>query len=276
MSIRILTDTSSDFEYAALNGRPVDMVSMSITVDDKSYADGIDVTRSEFYDMLLSEELTPKTSQPSPADFLPHFEKAQENGDDLIVILISGQLSGTVQSAMTAKALCGYDRIFIIDSRCATWAIQLLVADAEKMAAEGIPAETIAAHLEALKKRVRIYLGIDTLKYLYRGGRLSAVEAGIGTLTGVRPLLRLNDGKLEVAAKTIGAKKAQKKLAEILSSFRMDPAYEPCFIYSYEDDNARNLQALLPGVSDRMLEIGATLSTHAGPRIYGLVFIEAE
>lgn len=276
MFIRILTDTSSDFDYAALNDRPVGMVSMAITVDDKSYSDGIDITRTEFYDMLLSDELTPKTSQPGPADFLPHFERAQENGDDLIVILISGKLSGTLQSAMTAKALCGYDRIFIIDSQCASWAIQLMVADAERMAAEGIPAETIVSHLESLKKRVRIYLGIDTLKYLYRGGRLSAVEAGIGALTGVRPLLCLKDGKLEVAAKCIGAKKAQKKLAEIISSFKMDPAYEPCFIYSYEDANARSLQELLPDVSDRILEIGATLATHAGPRIYGLVFIEAE
>lgn len=276
MAIRIITDTSSDFDFAALNGRPVDMVSMTINVGDQSYSDGVDITRSDFYDMLLSDELAPKTSQPGPAEFLPFFEKARDNGDDVIAILISGVLSGTVQAALTAKALCGYDRIFVVDSISASWAIQLMVADAERMAAEGFAAEEIVAHLESLKKRVRIYLGIDTLKYLYRGGRLSRVEAGIGTLTGIRPLLFLKDGKLEVAAKCIGAKKAMKKLAEIISGFRIDPAYQPSFIYSYDDSNCNALMALLPGISDRRIEIGATLATHAGPGIYGLVFIEAE
>lgn len=276
MAIRIITDTSSDFDYAALSARPVDMVLMTINVGDHSYSDGVDITRSDFYDMLLSDELAPKTSQPSPAEFLPFFEKARDDGDDVIAILISGVLSGTVQAAQTAKALSGYDRIFIVDSHCATWAIQLMVTDAEKLAAQGISAEEIVAHLESLKKRVRIYLGIDTLKYLYRGGRLSRVEAGIGTLTGIRPLLYLKNGKLKVAAKCIGAKKAQKKLAEIISGFRIDPAYEPCFIYSYDDDNCNALMDLLPGVTNRKIEIGATLATHAGPGVYGLVFIEAE
>lgn len=276
MAIRIITDTSSDFDYSALSGRAVNMVSMTINVGDKSYSDGIDLTRSDFYDMLLSDEIEPKTSQPTPQDFLNFFEKARDDGDELIVILISGVLSGTIQSAQTAKALCGYDRIHIVDSRCASWAIQLMVADAEKMIAEGFNAEYIVHHLERLKERVRIYLGIDTLKYLYRGGRLSRVEAGLGTLANIRPLLCLKDGKLDVAAKCIGAKKALKRLAEIVSDFKTDPAYQPCFIYSYDDSNCNALMSLLPEVSDRKIEIGATLSTHAGPGVYGLIFIEAE
>ncbi len=276
MAIRILTDTSSDFDFRMLARRPVDMVSMTINVGEKSYADGVDVSREDFYNLLLSDDVVPKTSQPGPGEFLPYFEKARDNGDDVIAILISGKLSGTVQAAMTAKEICGYDRIFIIDSMSATWAIQILVNEAERLAGENVPAQKIAEHLEALKGRARIYLGLDTLKYLYRGGRLSKVEAGIGTLAGVRPLLMLKDGKLDVAAKCMGAKKAVKKLAELLSGFEIDAAYPPCFIYSYDSENCEALMAQLPQLPRRMIEIGATLATHAGPGVYGLVFFEAE
>ena len=191
MAIRIITDTSSDFDYIELNNRPINMVSMTINVDEQTYSDGIDLSRADFYDMLLSDEITPKTSQPSPQDFLNYFEDARSAGDDVIVLTISHELSGTMQSALTAKALSGYDRIFIIETLSASAGLQILVREAEHMIAEGAATEQIVDRINDLKARIRIYLGLDTLKYLYRGGRLSRVEAGLGTLASIRPLLTL-------------------------------------------------------------------------------------
>lgn len=277
MAIRIITDTSSDLSYAEAYNRGIHMVSMTINVDDASYADGIDLSRSDFYDMLLSDTIVPKTSQPTPGDFLPYFEQAKANGDDIIAIVISGALSGTLQSAQTAKDLCGYNRIHIVDSRCASAGVQFLIFEAQRMALEGASIKEIIDRLESVKHRIRIYLGLDTLKYLYRGGRLSRIEAGIGTLANLRPLLCLKDGGLDVAAKCIGSKKAIKKLSEIIASYRRDPAFPMAFIYSYDSTNCRALMDFFPASGKgEPLEIGPTLSAHAGTGVYGAIFVEAE
>jgi len=277
MAIRIITDTSSDFDYSSLESRPISMVSMTINVGDASYADGVDLTRSDFYDMLLSDQFTPKTSQPTPQDFLTLFEKAMADGDDVIVLPVSSELSGTMQSAVNAKNMCGYDRIFILDTLTAAAGLQILANLAEKMASEGASAEQIVDRLNSVKDRIRIYLGIDTLKYLYRGGRLSRVEAGIGTLASIRPLLSLKNGRLEVAAKCMGTKKAIRKLAEIIFGHKRDAAFPMHFIYSYDDANCRALMQCLPGSENcPMTELGPTLATHTGPGVYAAVFVEAE
>lgn len=278
MAIRIITDTSSDFDPQMLRRQGIGLVSMTINAGGKSYADGVDLARTDFYDMLLSDTLVPKTSQPSPQDFLDLFEQTRANGDDAIAILISSALSGTVQSASTAKELCGGDGIYIVDSLCATAGIQYMVQDARRMADAGADAPSIVAHLESLRSRIRVFLGLDTLKYLYRGGRLSRVEAGIGTLTGVRPLLALTrQGTLEVCAKCIGGKKALKRLTEIIQSVPADPAYRMRFIYSYDAANCQALMQSFPNAqAEDMLEIGPTLATHAGPGVYGAVFVAAE
>jgi len=275
MAIRIITDTSSDFDFLALNGRPVSMVSMIINIGDQSYADGIDLARSDFYEMLLSDEVVPKTSQPSPQDFLNHFEAAQSAGEDVIVLTVSRKLSGTMQSALTAQALCGYDRIFVVDTLTASAGLQILTREAERMAAEGATAEAIVDRLNDIKSRIRIYLGLDTLKYLYRGGRLSRVEAGIGALANIRPLLTLKDGKLEVAAKCMGTKKAIRRLAEMAAEHKPDPKFPLQFIYSYDETNCRALMEYFPGAEGHTaVELGPSLATHTGPGVYAVLLVE--
>lgn len=277
MAIRIITDSSSDFDAQQLHDLGVGMVSMTINAGDQSYADGIDLVRSDFYDMLLSDEFQLKTSQPAPLDFISVFEDARDNEDDLIVILISGALSGTVMSAVSAKKMVGYDRIHIIDSRCASAGIQMLVGEALAMIDRGYDVVEIVSRLENIKNRIRIYLGIDTLKYLYRGGRLSRVEAGLGTLANVHPILRLQDGKLEVYCKCMGSRKTFRRLAETVHAIPKDPGFFMRFLYSYDDSNCRSLMEFFPGASESdMLEIGPTLATHAGPGVFAAVFVEAE
>lgn len=277
MAIRILADTSSDFIRSELSGRNIDLVPMTINVGESSYSDGIDLTQSDFYDLLLNDSLVPKTSQPSPQDFLNHFEQAQRDGDDMIVILVSGALSGTVQSALTAKELCGYDRIFIVDSRTASGGIQILVREAERMIASGATTEEIVARLHALKERIRLFAGLDTLKYLYRGGRLSRMEAGVGTLAGIRPLLKLKNGSLEVAAKCMGSKNALRKLTELIAGVPRDPAFPMLFLYSYDDTNCRALMNNFPLSAEiDPIALGPTLACHAGTGVYAAVFVEAE
>lgn len=275
MAIRIITDTSSDYSFEQARAQDMTLVPMTINVGTASYADGIDLTQTDFYDMLLSDGEVPKTSQPTPQDFLEHFERAKANGDEVIAILLSGELSGTMQSALTAREMLGGEGIYVVDSRCASAGIHVLVEEARRMIAEGATAPEIVERLNELKTRIRIYLGLDTLKYLYRGGRLTRMEAGLGTLASLHPLLALRDGTLEVCAKCMGGKKALRKLTEIVAGTPRDEAFPMRFIYSYNDANCRALMAQFPGAEAcEVVALGPTLAAHAGPGVYGAVLVE--
>jgi len=276
MAIRILTDTSSDYSFERCKELGISMVSMTVNVGETSYTVGKDLSRDDFYRMLLHEEPVPKTSQPSPQAFLDHYERAMKAGDDVIAITISSSISGTYQSALTAKEICGYDRIYVVDSRCATVGIQFLVEEALRMAQRGDTPDAIVGRLNELKSRIHIYAGVETLKYLYLGGRLSRAEAGIGTLAGIRPLLSLHNGKLEAYAKCMGTKKAMRRLVETIQSVEKDPAFDTRFIYTYDSANCEALMSQLPELfcSDP-IEIGPSISVHSGPGVYGAVFVAA-
>ena len=103
------------------------------------------------------------------------------------------------------------------------------------------------------------------------------MEAGIGTLANIRPLLALKDGKLEVSAKCMGTKKAVRKLAELIGAHKIDPAFPMYFLYSYDDTNCRSLMDCFPGAAGSpVVELGPSLATHTGPGVYAALFVEAE
>lgn len=120
--IRILTDSAADINDIA----GVEIVPLKVQIGGTEYLDGVNLDRDTFYNMLTSSSEFPKTSQPSPQDFLKPFQEAKDNGDDLICILLSSALSGTFQSANIAKSIVDYDRIFLVDSLTTTFAARML------------------------------------------------------------------------------------------------------------------------------------------------------
>ena len=178
--IRILVDSASDVPY--INSENIYVVPLSVTINDKTYLDGAQLGHDEFYDMLTTTDTFPKSSQPSPQAFTEVFEQAKEKGEELICIMLSSGVSGTYQSACLAKNIVGYDNIHIVDSLTGSYGVYLLVQQAQRMIEKGCSAQEIVAEIEALKGRVMVYLSVDTLEYLYRGGRLSKTSALIGSV----------------------------------------------------------------------------------------------
>ena len=177
MAIRFLTDSTADIlpEEAARRGLAV--VPLKVIFGDDAYRDGIDLDHPTFYKMLGETKALPTTSQPTPDEFLTHFERAKEQGDSLICLLLSSKLSGTVQSARIAADLCGYDQIYIIDSEAAIIVLRALLDLGEKLRDEGKSAPEIVEELERVKKRWRVFGIVDTLDNLHKGGRLPASTA---------------------------------------------------------------------------------------------------
>ena len=281
MGIRILTDSSADFNPATTKRRGVEVVSMSIQFGNASFLDGKTITHDVFYKLLQEGKTNPSTAQPTPADFLRIFEEARDAGDQVVAVLLSSVLSGTYQSAVIARGMCGYEPIYLVDSLSATAGIQILVNLACKLRDSGLPAPGIAQELERLKGRIRIFAVLDTLEYLRRSGRLSGFQAGLGAMTKLKPVITVRDGAVSIAAKAFGTSAAVKQLQKFLLQYPVDDAYPSYFLYT--DDKERE-ELLLPALREQgklplrlhYSSVGPTIGTHIGPGALGMAYIERE
>ncbi len=275
--IRFLIDSASDYDAKEAESRGIEYVPITVTIGDRAFSDNGELSKDQFYQMIQESEDFPKTAQPSPQEFLDIFERIKEEGDTLICILLSSGLSGTVQSATLAKNMADYEQIYIVDSLTATYAIKVLADYGLKLRDEGKTAEEIVESLENLKSKVKIYAVLDTLENLYRGGRLSKLEAGIGNIAKIKPLITITeDGKIGVKAKSIGKKKAFNDITKLIASEEIDTNFPIYSLYSFGLENneifTENVRKMGIEFTDR-LQIGPTIGTHIGEGAYGIVLV---
>lgn len=275
--IRFLIDSSSDYDVQEAKNKGIKHVPITITMGEKSFYDDGKISKDEFYKMTQESEEFPKTAQPSPQEFLDIFEKVKGDGDTLICVLLSSGLSGTVQSATLAKSMADYDNIYIVDSLTATYAIKVLVDYGIKLRDEGKNAKEIVESMEAIKSKIKIYAVLDTLENLYRGGRLSKLEAGIGNLAKIKPLITITEeGAIGVKAKSIGKKKALNDIMKLISAENINKEFPIYSLYSLGTENnetfTRSVNDMGMEFTDR-LQIGPTIGTHIGPGAYGIIFV---
>ncbi|MBQ3029813.1 MAG: DegV family protein [Agathobacter sp.] len=275
--IRILVDSSADYTAEEVKSLNMELVPINITINDTNYRDGIDITKDELYQMLLDTDAFPMTAQPSPQEFLDIFEDAKEKGDSLIYLSLSSGLSGTFQSATLAKNMAEYDEIYLVDTLSATRAIRIMAEYACKLRGEGKTAAEIAAELDEFKSRIVIYAALDTLEYLYKGGRLNKATAAVGELANLKPIITVNEeGKIGVPAKALGRNKALASLTKLITEKGIDSSFPVYSIYAYGEENTEKLEQKLEtsGVSiTKRLQVGATIGSHIGPGAYGLIFV---
>ena len=270
--IRVLVDSSSDYTLEEVKNRNLYFVGLQIQIEGKNYLDGIDIDKETFYQKMMSTKEFFKTSQPSPQVFVDIFEKVKEKNETLICILLSSKLSGTYQSACLAKEMVGYEKIYIIDSLSATCGIRLLTEVALNWICENKEVEMIVSELESLKKKIRIYAGVDTLEYLAKGGRISKAAAAIGTLASIKPIISVQNGEVIVSGKTRGINKATSFIQEKVQKDLMDTLYPVYTIYSYGVENTEKLESKLDFEYERV-RLGSTIGVHIGPNAFGVCFV---
>lgn len=277
--IRIIIDSSSDFQLEEATAKNMDLVSLSVIVGEDSYLDGVNLDRDVFYKNLAETTEFPKTSQPSPQAFLDIFLNAKEKGDDVICILLSSALSGTCQSAVLAKNMADYDNIYIVDSLSATCSIRILADHACELRDKGYSAAEIVDVLENLKSRVKIAAALNTLEYLYRGGRLSKTAATIGELASLKPMITVTEeGTIGILGKSLGKNKAIASLLKYIQSQDIDTDYPLYTVYTYGTDNCTLFEERLAEAGihpTARMQVGPTIGTHVGPEVFGLVYVNA-
>ena len=208
--IAIVTDSNSGITQKEGKDLGISVIPMPFYINDELYFEDITLTQEEFY-QKLDEDADIKTSQPAPGDVLDLWEKLLEDHDEIVHIAMS---SGLSSSCATAAMLADdYDgKVQVVDNQRISVTQRQSVADAMKLAEEGKSAKEIKDILEADKLDSGIFIMVDTLKYLKKGGRVTSAGAAIGTVLGIKPVLQIHGEKLDAFAKTRGVKQAKKKM----------------------------------------------------------------
>ncbi|MEG1448788.1 MAG: DegV family protein, partial [Oscillospiraceae bacterium] len=206
MSIKIITDSTSDYLKSYADERDIEIAHLKVIIDNEEYIDGVNLSKKEFYEKMRAAKEVPKTSQVTPAQFTQMFENALEKHDQVIGIFLSSSLSGTYQSAVIAKEALNNENIFVVDSNQTTFAMQMLVDIAADMRDEGKDAKEIVDKLNEIKGKIKLYAMIDDLKNLKKSGRLSTAGLVIGTALHIKPVITVIDGTAHIAEKVKGKK----------------------------------------------------------------------
>ena len=276
MKTIILTDSTSDLSFERAKKLDIQIVPLSVCIGDRTYLDGIDLGKREFFEIQSKTDLQAVTSQVNPEGFREIFETAKANNDSIVYISISSKLSGTMQSAYIAKEMCEYDNIYIVDSQQATLAEGCLVEYGCELRDMGKSAKEICDELNELKSKLHLFAIVDTLKYLIRGGRLSKSAGTVGEILNLKPIITLRNGEIMALNKTRGRKKAFEQIYSYLSNTEIDFS-KPIYIgHSNNEDLAKEFALYLhkKGLLFKYVieEIGVVIGTHAGPNCIGIAF----
>ncbi len=275
--IRIITDSASDLTAGKWEG--VTVLPMSVRFGDVEYLDGVTITHREFYEKLIESDELPATSLIAPGIFAEAYEEAVKAGEDVIVITVSGKLSGTYQSAMLA-AEDYIGRVYVVDSRNVAIGEQILVKRAMQWIEQGLEAEAVAMRLEEEKEKIHTIALLDTLEYLKKGGRISKTAAFMGDMLSIKPVVAIQDGVIAMLGKARGSRSGNNFLIkEIQNTAGVDFTKPLCLGYTGLSDHLlqkyiQDSKSLWDGHEDSLeiCSIGATIGTHAGPNAIAVSF----
>jgi DegV family protein with EDD domain len=279
-TLALITDSSCDLPGDEFIRRHIHVVPVVINFGEQSFVDKVTLTDKEFYKMLRTNPHHPKTSQPAPGDFQEIFKQAAESYQQGLAIILSGGLSGTLQSAQrAAQMMKDQFNVEVIDSRSVTIALALIVREAAAAIERGDTVEEVKRRVQWAVKNTRLFVSVETMEYLVRGGRVSRLRGAIARLLDLKPILTLTpEGKVEAAAKTIGGEHARKKLVELVLAAAKGKK-NLRFMVAHADAietagyYAAQIRKHFEVLEVPMVSVSPALGAHAGPGAAGIAFL---
>lgn len=279
--IAIVTDSTSDLTPEFIGDLNISIIPLKIKIGDDYYKDGVELSKREFWKRITSENIIPKTSQPSPAEFKELYEKLFKKGyKKIISIHISSKLSGTQQAARVAKGMVAKgENITIVDSKAVAMSLGYQVLEAARMAKDGMSDEAIVNRLYQLQDKIKLYFVVNDINYLEKGGRIGRASSIIGGFLKVKPILKLENGEISVQGKAFGEAGAFSYMERLIKS---ESKKTSMILYTAWGgtrkelsgaDEIKNQQNDNNKIEYRgRFEIGATIGAHSGP-VYGFAII---
>ena len=276
MCVRIIVDSSTD--VSEKYREKIQFVPLTVRFGDKEYLDGVELSKHQFYEMLVESDVLPTTSQATPAAFAEYLESVASAGDSAVVITLSSKLSGTYQSAVLAAE--DYPNIYVVDSQSVAIGTGVLAQYAVELAQQGMGAEEIAQVLTQQREKVCVVALLDTLKYLKKGGRISKTVAFAGGVLNIKPVVTVQDGAVALIGKARGSRNGNNLLVEkIREAGGVDferpvllgyTGLSSALLEKYVDDS----KALWADHVDKLdgCLLCSVIGTHAGPGAVAVAF----
>ncbi|SDQ87740.1 EDD domain protein, DegV family [Virgibacillus subterraneus] len=284
MSIKILADSACDLSKEHYNEYDIEMVSLTVHLDENEFADGREIKPKAIYD-AMREEKSPKTSQVAPQSFKTIFTSYAESNQPLIYLALSSELSGTYQTAkmmeQEVKETYPDASIHVIDTKCVSIGLGLIVLRAAELAKDGASVDEIIETATYHAEHMEHIFTVDDLEYLYRGGRVSKTAAFVGTLLKIKPILHVENGKLVPLEKIRGSKKLLNRMLEIMEERGTDFTNQTIGISHGDDlETAEKYAEMFKdkfGAHDIVIEmVGSAIGSHAGPGTIAIFFLNKE
>lgn len=277
--VRLITDSAADFEPFELERLNIACIPIKVMLGETEYEENVNLTKDQFFALLKETGASPKTSQPSPAILMELYEQAKAAGEEALYITLAAALSGTYQSATMICDDADSELCHVLNSCNATGGQRLQLEYAARLRDEGKSATEIMEAVKGIQGKIVLYACIDTLEYLYRGGRISQTVYKLGTMAQVKPIIRVaEDGSIEVPAKAIGMRKGMDMLCKRIEQQKPSPEHN--FYVMYTADRtigqalAEKVRALGIDVpEERIIQVGAGIGSHIGPNACGIVYV---
>lgn len=284
MGIKIMSDSGCDLPKELIEKYDIDVLPIFVLEGENEYLDNISITPDKVFDDM-KEGVVYKTAQITPEIFINKFKKSAKNDETVIYLSLSGELSGTYGSSVLAKGAVESEYpnadINVIDSRSVSGGQGLIVLEAAKMVKDNRSKEEILERIHFLIENIEHIFTIDDIEYLYRGGRVSKAQNIIGGLLSIKPVLWVNDGKLEPLEKVRGKKKVLKVIVDLVKKTKgeTDLSKQDIIINHASDlESALKLKDMMIeefGIKEPLINsIGAVIGAHTGPGTVAVFFLK--
>lgn len=275
-NIKIICDSLSDVNKEYLEKYDIDVVPLTLILNGKEYRDSIDIQPEEFYKILREENVHPKTSQATYAQFKEVFDKYTKEGKTILYISGSAAATGTCQSAIMAKNDTEGE-IYIYDTSNLSFGAGFFVVRAAEMINEGKTIDEIFKALDKIKEKYILMFSVDTLEYLKKGGRISSTKATVGSLLNIKPILEVKDGLVSQVGQVRGKKNVLNKMIEYVKERLGDDLEQEEIYIGYSDDTKETEK--LTEIAKEVFKpkkigyfmVGTCIGAHSGPGVGGIL-----
>ena len=268
--VKIICDSTGDIPEEIRKQYDITIVPLNVLFGTDNYQDGVNLTPAQFYKMLVESKVHPTTSQPAPGIFAEAYQKLARETDEIMVLTVSGGISGTYESAVQAKQLVDSSlKIEVIDSRMTCGGLLLPTLKAARAAEKGMKLAEITNMIKDILPKIRVYMIFDTLEYLRKGGRIGKAKALLGGMLKLNPVLTLKDGVIHPVTQARGRAKAVEILVDLMKKTGNpeEVVVEDASTPDELEDLAKRIASVIPNVKIIRSKVSPVIGVHAGPRV---------
>ena len=277
--VAILADSASDLSPAQAQEHNIAIVPLLVSFGDREYSAGVDLTSEDFWRELTAPGAPfPRTAAAAPGTFKDAYERALQGGaEEVVYVGVGGKLSACVSSANVAREMLPDRKIHVVDSNTASMGTGLLAIHAAEKAATGLSGEQVVAEVRKRVDKIKLYVALETLEYLKRGGRISAARAAIGSVLSVKPIITVEGGVVDTADRPRTRSRARERLLELIAATKPERIAvlhgQAGDVEEFTRDVARKTGVRREKITINL--IGPSVGPHVGPGAYGAVTMSA-